>query len=39
MFQMQMFGIKKENSDKQFYAKWEADSSYYKDDLVEIFYK
>jgi len=29
----------KEKSPSQFYAKWKSDSSMYKDDSVEIFYK
>jgi len=29
----------KENNPKEFYASWESDSSSYKDDSVEIFYK
>lgn len=29
----------KENKSKEFYAKWTPDSSSYKDDSVEIFYK
>lgn len=29
----------KENNPKEFYASWESDSSTYKDDSVEIFYK
>jgi len=28
----------KENKPSQYYAKWQPDSSYYKDDTVEIFY-
>jgi hypothetical protein len=29
----------KENSFTEFYAKWESDSSTFKDDVVDIFYK
>lgn len=29
----------KQHKPKYFYAKWEKDSSHYKDDSVEIFYK
>jgi hypothetical protein len=29
----------KENSDKQFYAKWTADSDFFKDDVVLIYVK
>ena len=29
----------KDNSPSEFYASWESDSSSYKDDSVEIFYK
>lgn len=29
----------KDNNPSEFYAKWESDSSSYKDDSVEIFYK
>ena len=29
----------KENKPSEFYASWEKDSTYYKDDSVEIFFK
>ncbi len=29
----------KENNIKEFYAMWEPDSSYHKDDVVTLFYK
>lgn len=29
----------KENQPSQYYAKWQPDSSFYKDDSVEIYYK
>ena len=29
----------KENQPSEFYAKWKSDSSWYKDDSIEIFYK
>ena len=29
----------KENSPTEFYAKWKSDSSHYKDDSIQIWYK
>lgn len=29
----------KEHNPKEFYAKWKKDSTWYKDDVVDIFYK